>query len=169
MRLADFTAGANQFETTFVVEAGDPHITNNNIPLTDCIDTPDVRATKTADRTTARFGDTVNFTLVFKNNTARSYLGASQVDLLPEGLIYTPGSATLNGVAAEPAIMGKRLVLGAARYAACGPHHHSVGRTCGGGWQRRQHHQPRAARGCDRCRAIKCGGGDHSHCSRGGV
>ena len=112
MRLADFTAGANQFDTTFVVETGDPHITNNNIPLTNCVDTPDVRATKTADRTTARFGDTVNFTLVFKNNTARSYLGASQVDLLPEGLIYTPGSATLNGLAAEPAILGKHLVWG---------------------------------------------------------
>lgn len=111
-RLVDFTAAGNQFYTTFVVAPGDPHIINNNIPLTACADTPDVRATKTADRTTARFGETVTFTLVFENNTSRPYPGASLVDLLPDGLVYTPGSATLNGAAAEPATRGKRLVWG---------------------------------------------------------
>ena len=111
-RLVDFTAGGNQFYTTFVVGAGDPHIINNNIPMTSCADTPDVRATKTADRSSARFGETVNFTLVFENNTALTYAAASFVDLLPEGLIYAPGTATLNGVATEPAITGKRLVWG---------------------------------------------------------
>ena len=111
-RLADFTAGANRFYTTFVVAAGDPHIINNNIPLTNCADTPDVLATKTADRSSAKFGEVVNFTLVFENNTARTYEAASLVDLLPDGLIYTAGSATLNGVAAEPTITAKRLVWG---------------------------------------------------------
>ena len=111
-RLANFTAAANRFYTTFVVAAGDPHIINNNIPLTNCAASPDVLATKTADRTSARFGETVNFTIVFDNNTARSYAAASLVDLLPDGLIYTPGSATLNGVASEPAISAKRLVWG---------------------------------------------------------
>ncbi len=111
-RLVDFTAGGNQFYTTFVFEAGDPEIINNNIPLTNCADIPDVRATKTADRSSAVFGETVNFTLVFENNTGRTYAGASLVDLLPEGLIYSAGSATLNGVATEPTITAKRLDWG---------------------------------------------------------
>jgi uncharacterized repeat protein (TIGR01451 family) len=108
-KLGDFSAGANPFYLTFVIEAGDPHIFNNNIPLLGCHGGENVVASKSADRSTAVFGETVNFTLTFENTSAVTYPAAHVVDLLPEGLIYTPGSATVNGVAQEPVVTGRQL------------------------------------------------------------
>ena len=108
-RLADFSAGANVFYTTFDIEAGDPIIFNNNIPLANCAGRTDVLASKSADRTTAVFGETVNYTLEFTNDSARAILDGTFVDDLPSGLVYTPGSATLNGAPAEPVLVGRRL------------------------------------------------------------
>ncbi len=108
-KLGDFSAGANPFYLTFVVEAGDPHFINNNIPLMGCPSSAGVVASKSADRSTAVFGETVNFTLNFENTSALTYMAAHVVDLLPDGLVYTPGSATVDGVAQEPVVTGKRL------------------------------------------------------------
>ena len=108
-RLADFSEGANRFYTTFDIKLGDPIIFNNNIPLANCAERTDVLARKSADRTTAVFGETVNYTLEFSNESARAILGGTFVDDLPNGLVYTPGSATLNGAPAEPVLVGRRL------------------------------------------------------------
>ena len=108
-RLVDFTAGANRFYTAFVVEAGDPMLINNNIPLTACAGGTDIVATKNADRREAVFGETVTFTLGFRNDSARTITSARLVDMLPEGMIYAPGSATLDGVATEPSVDGQSL------------------------------------------------------------
>jgi uncharacterized repeat protein (TIGR01451 family) len=108
-RLADFTAGANPFFTTFVVEPGDPFIINNNIPMENCANQTGIFASKVADRSSAVFGETVNFTLTFANNTAADVTNASIIDLLPAGMLYTPGSAIVNGVASEPTVTGLRL------------------------------------------------------------
>ena len=107
--LADFTAAGNPFYTTFVIEAGDPAILNNNIPLQHCASVTNVLATKTADRTSAVFGETVNFTLTFTNNTSLTYSDATFVDLLPAGMLYTPDSARVDGVAVEPTVTARRL------------------------------------------------------------
>ncbi len=107
--LADFTPGNNPFYTTFVIEAGDPTILNNNIPLQHCAAVTNVLATKTADRTSAVFGETVNFTLSYTNNTSLTYADATFVDLLPAGMLYTPNSARVDGAAVEPTITGRRL------------------------------------------------------------
>ncbi|MCK0126701.1 hypothetical protein MWU76_20085 [Gelidibacter sp. F2691] len=107
--LVDFTPGANPFYFTFDVEPGDPLVLNNNIPLRDCtVDNPLV-ATKTADRDTAVYGETVNFTLTFENQTGGTYPDTRLVDLLPAGLLYTPGSARVNGSVTEPKVSGRRL------------------------------------------------------------
>ena len=108
--LADFSAGANPFYTTFVFEAGDPIVLNNNIPLTQCAGAPAIEATKTADRNTAVFGETINYTLTFRNNTSATVNGAQIVDRLPGGLVYTPGTARIDGVATEPTITGGSLL-----------------------------------------------------------
>lgn len=110
--LADFTAAANPFYTVFDVQAGDPYVLNNNIPMTNCATVPNVLATKTADRRTAVLGETINYTLTFVNNTSQTFTNATFVDVLPAGLLFTPGSGTVDAVATAPAINGRRLEWG---------------------------------------------------------
>ncbi len=106
--LADNSAGANPFYLRFDIAAGDPQVLNNNIPLTDCQGLPDVSATKTADRNSAVVGESINFTLSFENNTGVNYSDATLIDLLPAGLVYTPGSAVVNGVQTDPVVTARR-------------------------------------------------------------
>ncbi len=110
--LANGSAAANTYYTTFVVVEGAPYFINNNIPVVNCTAGAEIAASKTADRTTAVFGETINYTLTFANDLATVYPDATFVDILPVGLAYTPGSARLNGVAVEPTIRGKRLIWG---------------------------------------------------------
>ena len=110
--LADFTATANPFYTVFDVEVGDPYVLNVNIPMKDCASAPNVLATKAADRRTAVIGETVNYTLNFVNNTSQTFNNATFVDLLPAGMLFTPGSGAVDGVATAPAVVGRRLEWG---------------------------------------------------------
>jgi large repetitive protein len=112
-RLANFAAGANPWYDAFVIDAGDPFVINNNIPVAACLAPgTSVAATKLADRDTAVFGETVNFTLTFTNSTTGGFPDSAFVDRLPLGLVYTPGSGQVNGIAAEPSIDGQRLIWG---------------------------------------------------------
>ncbi len=111
-QLVDFSPGTNTFYTTFVFEEGDPFVINNNIPLSACATRSGVIATKVADRESVILGETVNFTLSFNNTTTLLYPAASLIDILPVGLVYTPGSGTLNGAATEPMHNGDRLNWG---------------------------------------------------------
>ena len=111
-QLVDFSAGANTYYTTFVFEAGDPFLINNNIPLSACAIRQGVIATKVADRESAVLGETINFTISFNNTTSLLYADAALIDTLPEGLVYTPGSGSLNGVATEPTLDDTRLNFG---------------------------------------------------------
>jgi large repetitive protein len=111
--LANFAAGANPWYDAFVIEAGDPFVINNNIPVAACLAPgSSVSATKVADRDTAVLGETVNFTLTFTNLTTGPFPDSTFVDRLPAGLVYTPGSGQVNGAAVEPAVDGQRLIWG---------------------------------------------------------
>ncbi|SFR64384.1 beta strand repeat-containing protein [Litoreibacter janthinus] len=107
--LSDFTAAGNPFYTTFTFAPGDPFIINNNLPLENCQGIPDILATKQADRESAVFGETVNFTLSFTNNTSNTVTNMNLVDLLPAGMLYTPNSAVVDGAPLEPTVTGLRL------------------------------------------------------------
>lgn len=107
--LGDSSAGANPFYTSFTIAEGDPIVIGNNLPIRTCEGLTDVVATKTADRRTAVFGETVNYTLTFTNNTQLAIPNARIVDMLPAGLLYTPGTGRVNGVAVEPEVTGRRL------------------------------------------------------------
>ena len=111
-QLVDFSASANSFYTTLDFEEGDPFLINNNIPLTACAIRDGVVASKVADRESAVLGETITYTLSFNNTTSLLYANAAILDFLPEGLAYTPGSATLNSVATEPTQDGNRLNFG---------------------------------------------------------
>ncbi|WP_162176396.1 DUF7507 domain-containing protein [Sulfitobacter donghicola] len=107
--LTDSTAGANPFYTSFTIAAGDPMLIGNNVPIQACEGVTDVVATKTADRSTAVFGETINYTLTFTNNTTVDIPNARIIDVLPAGLLYTPGSGSVNGTASEPVSSGRTL------------------------------------------------------------
>ena len=66
-------------------------------------------ATKTADRRTSVFGETVNFVMSFTNQSDIMIANGRIVDLLPSGMIYTPGSARVAGTPVEPLVDGRRL------------------------------------------------------------
>ncbi|WP_298258134.1 hypothetical protein [uncultured Litoreibacter sp.] len=107
--LSDFSSAGNQFYTSFTFAPGDPFIINNNLPLENCQGIPDILATKQADRESAVFGETVNFTLAFTNNTSNTVSNMNLVDVLPAGLLYTPNSAAVDGAPSEPTVNGLRL------------------------------------------------------------
>ena len=107
--LADASAAANPFYTSFTFEEGDPILIGNNIPIQTCEGLTDVVATKTADRKTAVFGETVNYTLTFTNNTEVDIPNARIVDVLPSGMLFTPGTGRVNGDVVEPVVAGRRL------------------------------------------------------------
>jgi large repetitive protein len=108
--LADFTAAANTpSHLVFDIQAGDPHVIGNNFALTGCAGVAPITASKTASVGSARAGDAVTFTMTFVNGTSASGNNSTFVDLLPPGLVYTPGTATVNGVLTEPVIAGNRL------------------------------------------------------------
>jgi large repetitive protein len=112
-RLVNFSAAANPWYDSFIIAAGDPFVINNNIPVATCFAPgTDVVATKVADRDTAVFGETVNFTLTFTNNATGPFPASSFVDRLPTGLVYTPGSGQLNGTVTDPVVAGQRLTWG---------------------------------------------------------
>ncbi|WP_299030919.1 hypothetical protein [uncultured Sulfitobacter sp.] len=107
--LTDFSASANPFFTSFTIAEGDPILIGNNIPIRTCEGLTDVVATKSVDRRSAVFGETVNYTLSFTNNTTVAIPNARIVDMLPSGMLYTPGSGRVDGVAVDPTVAGRRL------------------------------------------------------------
>ena len=71
--------------------------------------TPDVTATKTASTDRVIIGDSLTYTLTFTSNTPGTLRDVTVIDVLPPGLVYTPGTATAGGVAAEPQVAGRTL------------------------------------------------------------
>lgn len=108
--LADFSAAKNvPSYLVFDIDAGDPHIISDNLALTGCAGQATLKATKTASAGTARKGGSVSFAMTFENPTTLAANGMTLVDLLPAGMVYTPGTATVNGTAIEPVVVGNRL------------------------------------------------------------
>lgn len=99
--------------------AGGYTLTNDNVRLTDVFgmvgnvplfSARTIALTKTADKETVQPGDRLAFTLDFSDGSTQTLGAARVVDVLPPGLAYATGSATLDGNAAEPAIDGRTLV-----------------------------------------------------------
>ena len=85
-----------------------------NVPL---FATRAIEVTKTADRSTAQPGDRVRYEIDFSNATTDS-IGTTQIiDVMPPGLVYAPGTGTLDGVKTEPAIDGQTLTWSLAELA----------------------------------------------------
>jgi uncharacterized repeat protein (TIGR01451 family) len=70
---------------------------------------PNVTATKTASTDRVIIGDSLSYTLGFTSNAPGTLRNVTVIDVLPVGLVYTPGSATVGGAAQEPQITGRTL------------------------------------------------------------
>ena len=97
--LTDFSAPANTpWYTSFVFEAGDPIILNNNIPLTNCAAfATSLLLTKVATPTEVVIGDVVQYTLNIDNTSGAAFTGVNVVDNIPGGFSYVNDSALLIG------------------------------------------------------------------------
>ncbi|WP_341366143.1 isopeptide-forming domain-containing fimbrial protein [Yoonia sp. BS5-3] len=118
-QIAGFVPEAGDYTIEFV----DPDsVTINSYPLgvdftTDPIqtdidqpilptDTPDVTLEKIASVASVVIGETVTYTITATNLGATAYTPLTIIDTLPTGLTYTPGTATVDGVAVEPDVTG---------------------------------------------------------------
>ncbi len=71
---------------------------------------PDIFASKSVAPEKVLRGGTVTYTLTFQNRLAQEEPGLTAVDIMPAGVIYTPGTAEFDGVAIDdPVIVGDQL------------------------------------------------------------
>ncbi len=108
--VSDISDTGSGSETTndaalFSTSDGDPTNDPTIVPLLalGANDTP-LTETKSANQTSVLYGGTVVFSLTFENTTNQTLTDVTVHDRLPSGLIYTPGSATVDGTAREPEI-----------------------------------------------------------------
>ncbi len=74
------------------------------------VEDPDILAVKTVTPDRATVGQTVTYTLTFTNNLVTDEANLTLVDAMPQGLVYTPGSATFNGQdTPQPDVEGRTL------------------------------------------------------------
>ncbi len=80
-----------------------------------------LQATKTADRNSASAGDIVRYTVTIQNTGKIDVSALAITDVMPRGLHYLKGSATINGrKAPDPAVTGNQLVFNAGALPAGG-------------------------------------------------
>ncbi|MEY1554478.1 beta strand repeat-containing protein [Yoonia sp. R2331] len=71
---------------------------------------PDIFATKSVAPETVLRGGTVTYTLTFQNRLAQEEAQLTAVDIMPAGVIYTPGTSAFDGVAIDdPETVGNQL------------------------------------------------------------
>jgi uncharacterized repeat protein (TIGR01451 family) len=86
----------------FLLEAGDPDVIFNHIPIDPFISRDPLMVTKTSTKRNVSTGDLVPYEISVRNRETARRAGATVVDLLPAGFKYVLGSATVNGTANEP-------------------------------------------------------------------
>jgi uncharacterized repeat protein (TIGR01451 family) len=95
--LVDFTAITNEpWNTVFQIDAGDPFIINNNIPLTNCATFANpLLLSKTATPDEVSIGDVVQYTLQLENTGTNVFTDIDLVDNIPGGFSYVDDSALI--------------------------------------------------------------------------
>ena len=93
----------------FQFAQGDGDVTNNHIPLDPFVNRTALLVSKVADRRTASVGDLVTYTITVRNTEAAQRAAVTVVDILPPGLRYVPGTASVDGVANEPVVDNREL------------------------------------------------------------
>lgn len=93
----------------FRLASGDPDIIFNHIPLDPFLTRTPLIVTKTSVKRTASIGDLIPYTITVRNAEAAQRAPVDVIDILPPGLKYVTGTASVNGVAAEPVANDREL------------------------------------------------------------
>lgn len=94
---------------SFRLASGDPDIIFNHIPLDPFLTRTPLIVTKTSVKRTAGIGDLIPYTITVRNAEAAQRAPVDVIDILPPGLKYVTGTASVNGVAAEPVANDREL------------------------------------------------------------
>ena len=94
---------------SFRLAAGDPDVIFNHIPLDPFTSRAPLVVVKTSVKRTANIGDLIPYTITVRNAEAAQRGAVDVIDILPPGLKYVPGTASVNGVAAEPQVSDREL------------------------------------------------------------
>ena len=102
--------GKTTYYLSFYFDGNDTDVVHNHIPLDPPSNTNfPILVVKTAPKETAVKGDLVPYEITASNVDTTVYNTASIIDTVPPGFKYVPGTATLDGVTAEPVINGRTL------------------------------------------------------------
>ena len=88
---------------------GDGDVIFNHIPLDPFLTRTALVVTKTSIKRSANIGDLIPYTIVVRNAEAAQRGAVDVIDILPPGLKYVPGTASVNSVAAEPLVNNREL------------------------------------------------------------
>jgi Bacterial Ig domain/SdrD B-like domain/Domain of unknown function DUF11 len=97
------------FFTSFLLQAGDPNVVNNHIPVNLAASGTPLTATKRASSAFASTGSVIVYTITVSNPQAVNIVNTDLVDVLPTGFKYVAGTAKIDGVAREPSNLNGRL------------------------------------------------------------
>jgi large repetitive protein len=96
------TSANPPFYFDFRLAAGDPDIINNHIALDPFLTRTPLVVTKTSIKRNASVGDLVPYEITVRNTENAQRAGVTIVDILPAGMKYVMGTASVDGVASEP-------------------------------------------------------------------
>jgi large repetitive protein len=103
------TAANPPFFLDFRLAAGDPDIINNHIALDPFLNRTPLIVTKTSIKRTASVGEIVPYEITVRNTENFQRTDVSVVDILPPGMKYVMGTASVNGVPQEPVKTDRQL------------------------------------------------------------
>ncbi|APG61678.1 hypothetical protein LPB140_01190 [Sphingorhabdus lutea] len=90
------------FYLSFRLQPGDPDVVNNHIALDPFLNRTPLVVTKTSIKRSASTGDLVPYEITVRNTENAQRAGVDVVDILPAGMKYVLGTASVDGVANEP-------------------------------------------------------------------
>ena len=91
-----------RFYWDFRLAAGDPDVINNHIALDPFLTRTPLVVTKTSFKRNASVGDIVPYEITVRNTENVRRAGVTVVDILPPGLKYITGTASVDGALSEP-------------------------------------------------------------------
>ena len=94
---------------SFQLASGDPDVIFNHIPLDPFLTRTPLMVIKTSVKRTANIGDLIPYTITVRNAEAAQRAPVDVIDILPPGLKYVTGTASINGVATEPQVNDREL------------------------------------------------------------
>lgn len=108
---APLPAAPTPYYLSFLLQAADPNVINNHIPLdpSPTIPASGLLITNVVDKPIARRGDVVRYTITVSNTNASAAGPLLVRDFLPTGFAFVPGSASVDGVAVTPVSDGRQI------------------------------------------------------------